>query len=116
MDSFSFGATGLRRHRSSARIARVWSLISGRGRYLGRGWCVVRARGSIQSPVLVGRDSFLALIEDRLAAAATSEGRLLFVAGEAGIGKTRLLSGVARRADADGFAVEDCASGFADPG
>ena len=65
----------------------------------------MRARGSIQSPVLVGRDSFLALIEDRLAAAAAGEGRLLFVAGEAGIGKTRLLSAVARRADADGFAV-----------
>jgi DNA-binding CsgD family transcriptional regulator/tetratricopeptide (TPR) repeat protein len=65
----------------------------------------VRARGSIQSPVLVGRDSFLALIEDRLAAAAAGEGRLLFVAGEAGIGKTRLLSAVARRADAGGFAV-----------
>jgi DNA-binding CsgD family transcriptional regulator/tetratricopeptide (TPR) repeat protein len=63
------------------------------------------ARGSIQSPVLVGRDSFLALIEDRLAAAAAGEGRLLFVAGEAGIGKTRLLSAVARRADAVGFAV-----------
>ena len=65
----------------------------------------MRARGSIQSPVLVGRDSFLALIEDRLAAAATAGGRLLFVAGEAGIGKTRLLSAVARRADAGGFAV-----------
>jgi DNA-binding CsgD family transcriptional regulator len=66
---------------------------------------VVRARGSIQSPVLVGRDSFLALIEDRLAGAAAGEGGLLFVAGEAGIGKTRLLSAVARRADAGGFAV-----------
>ena len=65
----------------------------------------MRARGSIQSLVLVGRDSFLALIEDRLAAAAAGEGRLLFVAGEAGIGKTRLLSAVARRADACGFAV-----------
>ena len=65
----------------------------------------MRARGSIQSPVLVGRDSFLALIEDRLAGAAAGEGRLLFVAGEAGIGKTRLLSAVARRADASGFAV-----------
>ena len=32
-------------------------------------------------------------------------GQLLFVAGEAGIGKTRLLSAVARRADAGGFAV-----------
>lgn len=65
----------------------------------------MRARGSIQSPVLVGRDSFLALVEDRLAAAAAGEGRLLFVAGEAGIGKTRLLSAVARRAEAGGFAV-----------
>ena len=65
----------------------------------------MRARGSIQSPVLVGRDSFLALMEDRLAAAAAGEGRLLFVAGEAGIGKTRLLSAVARRADVGGFAV-----------
>ena len=65
----------------------------------------MRARGSIQSPVLVGRDSFLALIEDRLAAAAAGEGRLLFVAGEAGIGKTRLLSAVARQAGAGGFAV-----------
>ncbi len=65
----------------------------------------MRTRGSIQSPVLVGRDSFLGLIEDRLAAAAAGGGRLLFVAGEAGIGKTRLLSAVARQADAGGFAV-----------
>ena len=59
----------------------------------------------IQSPVLVGRDSFLALVEDRLADAAAGEGRLLFVAGEAGIGKTRLLSAVAQHADAKGFAT-----------
>jgi len=65
----------------------------------------VRARGTIQSPVLVGRDSFLALIEDRLAGVAAGEGGLLFVAGEAGIGKTRLLSAVARQAGASGFAV-----------
>ena len=61
--------------------------------------------GVIQSPVLVGRDSFLALVEDRLADAAAGEGRLLFVAGEAGIGKTRLLSAVAQQADASGFAA-----------
>ena len=46
---------------------------------------MVRARGGIQSPVLVGRDSFLTLIEDRLAGAAAGEGGLLFGAGEAGI-------------------------------
>src|SRR5262249_3242886 len=63
------------------------------------------AHGVIQSPVLVGRDAFLALVEDRLADAAAGEGRLLFVAGEAGIGKTRLLSVVAPRADAGGVAA-----------
>ena len=65
----------------------------------------MRVRGVVQSPVLVGRDSFLALIEQRLANAAAGEGRLLFVAGEAGVGKTRLLSAVARQADASSFDV-----------
>ena len=41
------------------------------------------ARGLIQSPVLVGRDAFLALIDERLTGAAAGRGRLLFVAGEA---------------------------------
>ena len=63
------------------------------------------AHGVIQSPVLVGRDSFLALVERRLAGAAAGEGGLLFVAGEAGIGKTRLLSAVAQQADGNGFAA-----------
>ena len=48
-------------------------------------------RSVIQSPVLVGRDDFLTLMESRLADAAAGAGRVLFVAGEAGIGKTRLL-------------------------
>src|SRR5690242_17187892 len=54
---------------------------------------------------MVGRDSFLALAEDRLAAAAAGSGQLLFVAGEAGIGKTRLLGAIAQQAHASGFAV-----------
>jgi predicted ATPase len=75
---------------------------------------VVKARGVIQSPVLVGRDSFLTLIEDRLAGAAAGEGRLLFVAGEAGIGKTRLLSAVAQRAVAQRAVAQRAGvSGFA---
>jgi DNA-binding CsgD family transcriptional regulator len=65
----------------------------------------VPARGVIQSPVLVGRDAFLSVIERRLAGAAAGEGRLLFVAGEAGIGKTRLLGVIAQQARAGGFAV-----------
>jgi DNA-binding CsgD family transcriptional regulator len=42
-----------------------------------------------------GRDDLLALADRRLAAAAAGQGHLLFVAGEAGIGKTRLLAAVA---------------------
>jgi DNA-binding CsgD family transcriptional regulator len=63
------------------------------------------AREVVQSPVLVGRDYQLGLIERRLSDAASGAGRLLFVAGEAGIGKTRLLSSAARRAQRSGFAV-----------
>ena len=65
----------------------------------------MRVRGVIQSPVLVGRDDFLTLIEERLTDAAAGAGRLLFVAGEAGIGKTRLLGSIARHARASSFAV-----------
>ncbi len=68
------------------------------------------ARGVIQSPVLVGRDAFLTLIEGRLADAAAGSGQLLFVAGEAGIGKTRLLGVIARQAHASGFAVARAAA------
>ena len=59
----------------------------------------------VQSPVLVGRDSQLALLERRLAEAAAGAGQLLFVAGEAGIGKTRLLRSAAGHAQGRGFAV-----------
>ena len=73
----------------------------------------MRAPGVVQSPVLVGRDTYLALVETRLAGAAGGAGQLLFVAGEAGIGKTRLLGSAARRARASGFTV---ARGAAFPG
>ena len=66
---------------------------------------MVRARGVIQSPVLVGRDNFLTLAKRRLAGAATGAGGLLFVAGEAGVGKTRLLGAIVGHAHASGFAV-----------
>ncbi|HLK78134.1 MAG TPA: AAA family ATPase [Streptosporangiaceae bacterium] len=68
------------------------------------------ARGVIQSPVLAGRDAFVTLIERRLAGAAAGSGQLLFVAGEAGIGKTRLLGVIARQAQAGGFAVARAAA------
>ncbi len=66
--------------------------------------------GVIQSPVLVGRDDVLILMEDRLSGAAAGAGRVLFVAGEAGIGKTRLLGSLTRRAQAGRFAVARAAA------
>jgi len=56
-------------------------------------------------PILVGRDDLLDLGERRLTQAADGRGHLLFLAGEAGIGKTRLLEAIVRRARARGFAV-----------
>ncbi len=61
--------------------------------------------GVVQSPVLIGRDAFLALIRRRLAATATGAGHLLFLAGEAGIGKTRLLGSAATHAEINNFDV-----------
>lgn len=58
---------------------------------------------SIQSPLLVGRDDMLALGERRTAEAKAGRGRLLLLAGEAGIGKTRLLKAVIRQALLAGF-------------
>jgi DNA-binding CsgD family transcriptional regulator/tetratricopeptide (TPR) repeat protein len=50
------------------------------------------------SPILVGRDELLALAERRALAAQGGRGHLLFLAGEAGIGKTRLLGAIVRGA------------------
>ena len=52
------------------------------------------------SPVLIGRADALDLAIRRWDAAPASGGHLLLVAGEAGIGKTRLLSEIAARVDA----------------
>src|SRR3954453_2290309 len=66
------------------------------------------------SPVLVGRDDLLALADRRLTATADGHGELLFLAGEAGIGKTRLLREIAARAAARGFTVVGAAAFPAD--
>jgi DNA-binding CsgD family transcriptional regulator/tetratricopeptide (TPR) repeat protein len=56
-------------------------------------------------PVLVGRDDLLRLAERRLGEAAASHGGLLCLAGEAGVGKTRLAGAIERRAASSGFIV-----------
>jgi DNA-binding CsgD family transcriptional regulator/tetratricopeptide (TPR) repeat protein len=59
--------------------------------------------GSVLCPIIVGRDDLLELADRRLAEAAAGRGELLLLAGEAGIGKTRLLDGIRHRARARGF-------------
>jgi DNA-binding CsgD family transcriptional regulator len=62
-------------------------------------------RVSLICPVLVGRDELLELGDTWIEAARGGHGGLHFLAGEAGIGKTRLLGSVERRATAAGFRV-----------
>ncbi len=61
--------------------------------------------GPLVCPVLVGRDDLLALAGRRLEAATGGQGHVLFLAGEAGIGKTRLLGSIERRAEGMGIRV-----------
>ncbi|MFI1992197.1 ATP-binding protein [Actinoplanes sp. NPDC020271] len=63
---------------------------------------------TLSSPVLIGRTDLLTLADRRLTEAAQGRGELLLLAGEAGIGKTRLLREIARRAT--GFTVVGAAA------
>jgi DNA-binding SARP family transcriptional activator len=54
---------------------------------------------------LVGRDGQLAALDAALTGAAAGRGRVVLVAGEPGIGKTRLAEEVARRATSQGIQV-----------
>ena len=56
--------------------------------------------GRISSPVLVGRAAELDALERLLARAASGSGRAVLLAGEAGIGKSRLVSELEQRARA----------------
>src|ERR1700733_14371206 len=80
------------------------------GTYFSGGGDAVPVQGVIQSPVLVGGEGFLTQLESRLACAAAGAGRVLLVAGEAGIGKTRLLGSITRRARTSGFGVARAAA------
>jgi DNA-binding CsgD family transcriptional regulator/tetratricopeptide (TPR) repeat protein len=60
-------------------------------------------RTTFISPVLVGRDHLLELADRRLTSAAAGNGQMLLLAGEAGIGKTRLMGAISRRASLAGF-------------
>ena len=55
-------------------------------------------RRRISSPALVGRREELAVVDDLLAQARDGHASLCIVAGEAGVGKTRLVRELERRA------------------
>ncbi len=57
------------------------------------------------SPLLVGRDDLLSLADRRIGEVAAGRGCAILVAGEAGIGKTRLLRAVVRKAGQAGFRI-----------
>ena len=59
--------------------------------------------GSLVCPILVGRDDLLELADRRITDAAAGRGQLILLAGEAGIGKSRLLGAIRRKARAAGF-------------
>lgn len=59
--------------------------------------------GPLLSPILVGRDDLLEQAERRIADAALGRGQFLLLAGEAGIGKSRLTAAIERKAVAAGF-------------
>ena len=62
--------------------------------------------GSLVCPIIVGRDELLAKAEDWIAGTLRGEGRTLFIAGQAGVGKTRLARAIYRKAEAAGIRVE----------
>jgi len=63
------------------------------------------AENRFLSTLLVGRDELIALATRRLTEVAPGRGQFLFVSGEAGIGKTRLIGEIARLAADRGFRV-----------
>ena len=59
----------------------------------------------VRCPLLVGRDDLLELADRRLDDVAAGRGQFLLLAGEAGIGKTRLLAAIRSKAEARGFSA-----------
>ena len=56
-------------------------------------------------PPLVGRSDELSQLSAALDRARSAKGRIVFIAGDGGVGKTRLVATVAERGAANGFTV-----------
>src|SRR5512136_1618084 len=80
-----------------------------------------RWRKSVETPVFVARERELQRLDRFLAAALAGEGRVCFVSGEAGSGKTALVTEFARRAEVRhpgliaAFGQADAQTGIGDP-
>ncbi len=57
-------------------------------------------------PVMLGRDDLLELADDLVAGVLSGGGRTLLLSGQAGLGKTRLIKAIARKAEAAGLRVD----------
>ena len=60
---------------------------------------------TVECPIIVGRDDVLELLDAAVAAGAKGRGRTLFLSGQAGLGKTRLIWATVRKAEAAGIRV-----------
>jgi hypothetical protein len=61
--------------------------------------------GAVRCPLLIGRDNLLELADPRLTEALAGQPQFLLITGEAGIGKSRLLGAIRRKAETRGFAA-----------
>ena len=62
--------------------------------------------GTVLCPILVGRDDLLELIDHLTTEALADRGHALFLSGQAGLGKTRLIRAAIRKAEAAGLRVD----------
>ena len=59
----------------------------------------------VRCPLLIGRDDLLELADRRLDDVLAGHGQFLLLSGQAGIGKTRFLGAIARKAESRGFSA-----------
>jgi hypothetical protein len=71
----------------------------------GRTLCAMSHIGSVQCPIIVGRDDLLDLADRRVAEAAVGRGQLLLLAGEAAVEHILAKLAVTRRAEIAAWAA-----------
>ncbi|MGH2512520.1 MAG: ATP-binding protein, partial [Candidatus Limnocylindrales bacterium] len=62
--------------------------------------------GSMLCPLILGRDDLLELMDHLIDETSHGRGRVLFLSGQAGLGKTRLIRATIRKAEAAGLRVD----------